>query len=271
VNESSEFKVPSSEGRPSELGTLNSELRQPPQRVRLTFSRLGEQKYLSHLDLARMWARAMRRAELPLAYSAGFSPRPRISFAQALPTGTTTEADLMDIVLDRPLAPDEVMARLNAQLPPNARVLKAEEVAYNAPSVESQLASATYELRVEGAEDEAAVRQAVAELLAHPSIPRVREREGRRREYDLRPLIAGLEVLDCAGGSGRLRLTLANGESLSARPDEVVEALGLRLVPGSVHRTALSLRPGSAGAEPAGSIAMRLQRDEEENGRSNVE
>src|SRR5262249_14422846 len=162
----------------------------------------------------------------------------RISFAQALPTGTTTEADLMDVILERPLSPEAVMARLNAQLPPNARVLKAEEVAYSAPSVESQLAAATYELRVEGAENEDALRAAIADLLARPSIPRVREREGRRREYDLRPLIAELAVLDRSGGWGRLRLTLATGESLSARPEEVVEALGLRLVPGSVHRTA---------------------------------
>jgi radical SAM-linked protein len=195
-----------------------------------------------------MWARAMRRAELPLAYSAGFSPRPRISFAQALPTGTTTEADLMDIVLERPLPPEAVMARLNAQLPPNARVLKAEEVAYNAPSVESQLAAATYALGVEGAANEDALRRTVADLLASPSIPRVREREGRRREFDLRAFIAELEVLDWAGAGGRLRLTLATGESLSARPEEVVEALGLRLVSGSVHRTALTLK--SAGPEP---------------------
>jgi radical SAM-linked protein len=75
------------------------------QRLRVKFSRGDEIKFISNLDLMRLWQRALRRAGMPLAYSEGFNPHPRISLAAPLPLGVTGEAELMDIVLSRPVSP----------------------------------------------------------------------------------------------------------------------------------------------------------------------
>jgi radical SAM-linked protein len=220
------------------------------QRLRVTFSRTGDLKYLSHLDLLRLWARAIRRAELPLAYSGGFTPHPRIAFAQALPTGTTTEADLMDVVLESPLQPETFTERLNAQLPAGARVLGAAEVPYSSPSLQSQLVSATYEIIAEAEVSDQEVRATIADFLTRPVVPWLRERGGKRREFDLRAMLVDLELLGWEGGRGRLRIRLSAGQNASARPEDIVEALGLHVVPGTVHRTALAVR--ESAPEPAG-------------------
>ena len=87
------------------------------QRLRIRFSRGEEIKYISHLDLIRLWQRALNRAGIPLAYSAGFNPHPRISMALALAMGVTSEAELMDIMLDKFVSPHSFTAAISRQLP----------------------------------------------------------------------------------------------------------------------------------------------------------
>ncbi len=85
-------------------------------RLRLKFSRGEELKYISHLDLMRLWERALRRARIPIAYSEGFSPHPRLSLAAPLALGITSEAELIDIFLERRLAPGLLTSALPPQL-----------------------------------------------------------------------------------------------------------------------------------------------------------
>jgi len=87
------------------------------QRLRFRFGRGEELKYISHLDLMRLWSRALRRAGLPVAYSEGFSPHPKISLAAPLPIGVTSEAELMDITLWKPVSPHFAMKSLVPRLP----------------------------------------------------------------------------------------------------------------------------------------------------------
>ncbi len=84
------------------------------QRLRITFTRDETLKYIGHLDMARTWQRIARRANLPLAYSEGFNPQPRLSFAAALPVGCTSDHEELDMVLSPPCAIDEVKSAIGS-------------------------------------------------------------------------------------------------------------------------------------------------------------
>src|SRR3990172_6617082 len=105
------------------------------QRLRLTFSRGEAVKHLSHLALMRLWERALRRADLPLAYSQGFSPHPRLSLAAPLAIGVTSSAELMDIFLERRVSPLFLLKTLKGQLPGGIDLLEVLEVGLGLPSL----------------------------------------------------------------------------------------------------------------------------------------
>jgi radical SAM family uncharacterized protein/radical SAM-linked protein len=96
-------------------------------RYHMVFAKIDNGRFLSHLEMATVFQRAMRRAELPLAYSQGYHPTPRISFGDALPLGLESRVEEMEVVLCQPLTTSEICSRLNAELPPGLEVLEAEE------------------------------------------------------------------------------------------------------------------------------------------------
>ena len=96
-------------------------------RYHLVFAKIDSGRFLGHLEMATAFQRAMRRAELPLAYSQGYHPTPRISFGDALPLGLESRVEEMEVVLRQPLTTSEICSRLNAELPPGLEVLEAEE------------------------------------------------------------------------------------------------------------------------------------------------
>src|SRR5512139_4197265 len=98
------------------------------QRLRITFTRDETLKYIGHLDMARTWQRIARRANLPLAYSEGFNPQPRMSFAAALPVGCTSDHEELDMVLSPPCVIDEVKTQLDQALPPGMKVIAITEM-----------------------------------------------------------------------------------------------------------------------------------------------
>ncbi len=98
------------------------------QRVQLYFTKGREIKYISHLDLARTMERALRRAHLPMVYSQGYNPRPRLAFASALPVGVTGREEIMDVWLTPPLEPLAIAQRLVPQLPPGIQLVHVRQV-----------------------------------------------------------------------------------------------------------------------------------------------
>ena len=134
--------APSLEGR--EPSTVN---RQPTQRIQVKFRKTGELRFLSHLELQRAFSRALRRARIPVAYSMGYNPQPRLSIASPLPVGIEGTGELLDLRLSLPLSPQELLERLNLQLPRGLRWIKAWEVSLKEPSLESQVQWATYLVR----------------------------------------------------------------------------------------------------------------------------
>ena len=94
------------------------------QRLRIRFCRGEEIKFISHLDIMRLWQRALNRAGMPLAYSEGFNPHPRMSLAAPLALGVTSEAEFMDIVLAEWASPHSFTAAVSRQLPPGIKILR---------------------------------------------------------------------------------------------------------------------------------------------------
>jgi radical SAM-linked protein len=187
-------------------------------KLRLRYAKQGKIRFTSHRDTARIWERALRRAELPVATSEGFTPRPRLSFGLALPTGAESIAEYLDVELLDGAVGDEDLAtlpaRLDAVLPVGFRVLVAAIMEPGSPSLQDAVTSVTWEL---SAPDGVDVDAAVTRLLDADQLPLERERKGERRVDDVRPTILAL-----AAGDGRLIADVATvGRGL--RPAELAE------------------------------------------------
>lgn len=118
------------------------------QRLRLWFGKQAEMALVSHLDLVRLFDRAIRRAALPIAFTGGFHPTPRIAFASALPLGATSQAEIVDFELTEIVNPLEFQTSLAAQLPADLPVYQVQSIPLNAPSATQALTTATYRIQV---------------------------------------------------------------------------------------------------------------------------
>jgi radical SAM-linked protein len=205
------------------------------QRLRLTFTKGDEVKYISHLDLMRVWERALRRANMPLLYSKGYNPRPKISIAAPLAVGITGEREIMDVVLERTIAPMDFATSASRQLPRGISLVEVEEVYASLPSLQSQVRSAEYLITLEAGEPREEIERRVAALLRSESLPRQR----RGKTYDLRPLIESASLEAGTSEHHLLRIRLRTGEQGTGRPDEVVAALGVQDLLTEVTRTQL--------------------------------
>ena len=212
-----------------------------PTRYQLTFTKGEGVKYISHLDLMRVFERAMRRADLPLDYSLGFNPRPKLSIAAPAAVGLTAEAELMDINLTRPVGMDDLARSLNNSLPAAIRILAVGPLDLAAPSFQSLVTAAEYRVTVYASESREEITNRISEMMAQEQIIRTRQRKDGVKEYDLRPLVRGVEVEGCEAGKSYLKMDLANGPQGSGRPEEVVLALGLPALPIDIIRTRLVL------------------------------
>jgi radical SAM-linked protein len=204
-------------------------------RARITFTKQGPLRYTGHLDLHRLWERAMRRAELPITYSQGFHPQPKISLAAALPLGFSSRSEVLDVRLNDDIPVEEIATRLKESLPPDIQVLKVESVDERAPALQTQVLSATYEARLSEPIDPSELTRRVEEMMKAETLPR----ERRGKFYDLRPLIEMLSVITEANGKVWLRMVLAAREGATGRPEEVLTALGIEPDTVRVERTRL--------------------------------
>jgi len=205
-------------------------------RYRISFHKTHAMRYTGHLDLHTTWERAFRRAGLPLAYSQGFHPQPRLNLACALPLGFTSEAELLDVWLEQELEPETVKTKLAPVLPPGIWLHTVTAVMTKEPALQVQVQSAVYVITL--LESVESLDQAIAALMAATELPRVR----RGKTYDLRPLIESLIRLpDNPEGWPRLQVRLAARDSATGRPEELLDALGLPVHAARIHRTRLIL------------------------------
>jgi len=207
--------------------------------LRVKFKRGEEIKFISHLDLVRLWQRALHRAEIPLAYSQGFSPHPRISLAAPLALGLTSQAELMDIITTRLVSPHFFTAAMSHQLPPGIAIEQIIHISPTQPSLQSQVRYAEYRVELETERSREEIETALAGLLAKESLPWQHRRDTGVRSYDLRTLIDNLWLIDCQPPHCTLGMRLRCGNSGSGRPEQVALALEFSRRPASILRTKL--------------------------------
>ena len=186
------------------------------QRLRVRYAKRGRARFTSHRDFGRAFERALRRAGVPMAYSSGFSPHPRISYANASPTGAASEAEYLEIALAEARPPAAVQAALDAALPPGLDVV---EVVESPPgALADALTGSRWRVTVAGvaAED---LATAVRAFLAAPAVAVSRMTKNGMREFDARAAVVALE-----SEPGALEMLLEHGTPL-VRPDDVLTGM----------------------------------------------
>ena len=214
------------------------------QRLRIRFSRGEQLKYISHLDLLRLWQRALNRAGIGLAYSEGFNPHPRMSLAAPLALGITSQAELMDIVLDKWSSPHAFTTAITRQLPPGIEVLQVAGIAMTLPSLQSQVAFSEYYVKIRTNQTRDEIEASIASLLDKDTLPWQHRRDTGPHRYDLRKLIDHLWVTDLQDSQVTIGMKLRCDSGGSGRPEQVALALGFPDYPTSIHRAKLFLKTG---------------------------
>jgi radical SAM-linked protein len=230
--------------------------------VRLRFTKRGKVRFVSHRDVARAFERAFRIEQLPLAFTLGFSPRPKVSFGLALSVGHESDAEYLDVELVRPVALDPLPAALSAALPEGIDVSGAAQLVERAPALQESVALVEYRVTPWDHGDRpvtaAVLAPVVGTALASATLPVTRTRKGRESTDDIRPAIRTIELTEDSEGSPALELTLST-QSRGARPREVLDALstdGVVLTEHRVLRTAQWIERDGARVEPLEADAL---------------
>jgi radical SAM-linked protein len=163
------------------------------QRIRLRYTKRGRLRFTSHRDFQRAFERALRRADVPMAYSAGFTPHPKVSYANAAPTGTGSEAEYLEIALTQPRDPERLRELLDESLPPGLDIVDAVEA--RTSGLADRLTASVWELRLDGV-DPADAARAVAAFNAADAVEVQRLTKNGMRTFDARPAVASLESLE---------------------------------------------------------------------------
>ena len=214
------------------------------QRLRLKYYRGPEIKYISHLDLMRLWQRAFTRADIDVAYSEGFNPHPRISLAAPLALEVTSEAELMDVVISKWVSPQYFIAAVNQQLPAGVVITQVYEMPVEVPSLQSQVRFAEYRVDVEKEKSPDEIESAIKKLLTLEELKWEHMRDTGPHRYDLRRLIEDIWLERCEDGRCTLGMRLRCDGTGTGRPEQVVLALGFKQHPTSINRTRLILNAG---------------------------
>ncbi len=176
-------------------------------RMIAAFSKLEPVKFVSHLDMQRLFQRAFRRAELPLAYSKGFNPHPLLSFATAISVGFTSGGEYFDVMLTEPVSPEEFTERVNAVLPEGVRITSAVDAGEFKASLTTLMQSAEYEARLSFAEpvEKAAFGEAISSLLGGEIIVD-KKTKGGIKPVDIRPMLISMELAEFSETSAKLAI-----------------------------------------------------------------
>jgi radical SAM-linked protein len=206
------------------------------------FAKTGKVRWTSHRDLARVWERAIRRLDLPIAYSQGFSPHPKLHFGLALSTGHESVAEYLDLDLDDAAehlpGPEELAAlpeRMTAVLPIGVEVVAVGVIPTSTTSLQQAVESCSWRIEIRGAEP-AEVAAAIARLLAAPELIVTRERKGKAVTDDIRPYVLDLAVVGPTDAGTEITAHLAT-QPRGLRIGELLVALDPDWEEGRVRRT----------------------------------
>ncbi|HJQ42045.1 MAG TPA: TIGR03936 family radical SAM-associated protein [Jatrophihabitantaceae bacterium] len=240
----------------------------PPvvQRIRLRYAKRGRLRFTSHRDFARAFERALRRADVPMAYSAGFTPHPKVSYLGAAPTGVASEAEYLEIGLAREIDPESLRAALDAALPDGLDVVEA--VPAGPGSLADRIQASAWRIELPDV-DVAAAEAAVAAFLARAEVPVERVTKAGRKEVDarsavIRAVVSGPAGPSAAGGPGGERRAILDvvvrQVTPAVRPDDVLVAL--RMVAGlALDAPPVAVRMAQGPLDDAGEVGDPLAPD----------
>ena len=240
----------------------------PVQRIRIRYAKRGPLRFTSHRDFARAFERALRRAAVPIAYSQGFTPHPKISYASAAPTGVGSEAEFLEIGLQAPVDPAELRVALDAALSPGLDVLEAV-IATEGTSLADRIDASRWYLELPGVAP-AAARQAVEAFLAAGEVQVERMTKQGRRSFDARAAVTRLAAIEESGAPSAAVAApcaiidlVVRQVTPAVRPDDVLS--GLRVVAGLVPPVPPRVtRLAQGSLTPQGEIVDPLDADRED-------
>ena len=221
--------------------------------VRIRFAKRGKVRFISHRDVARAFERAFRIEQLPLAFTQGFAPRPKVSFGLALSVGHESDAEYLDVQLVDEVPLDSLARRVSDSLPAGIDVSGTVALADRAPALQEAVTAVAYRVTVTGPDDErVGVRELAATVeraLAQPALPVTRTRKGHEVTEDLRSIVRTMAVTDADNLGPVLDLDLST-QPRGTRPAEVLTAIDGDLVDRRVLRTKQWIERGGARLEP---------------------
>lgn len=201
----------------------------PVQKIRVRYEKLHDMSFLSHLDLVRVFQRALRRARVPLAYSLGFHPRPKISFGMALPIGIESTCEYLDAELSSYREPHGFLSDVNKELPSGLRILSAKNIPLKSSnifnitekviySVILKMSSSKKDLTIDG------YNRVIEVFLSNSKILIEKKRDSDTKRVDIKPLIESMRAIE-KNGMIDLELIIKVRESDNVRPDEIIKEL----------------------------------------------
>lgn len=198
-------------------------------KIRLKFRKVGVLRFLSHLELVHLFYRASKRADLPLCFSGGFHPMPRIIFATALPVGMESLKEILDMECEGRITAAEVMEKLNQTLPPGIEIMEAEEVPlfFHLSSLPHP---SIYWIPLASLLSKEEAIPKIKKALDKKEFFLDQERDGKKRSVDIRPLIEKMEIKEKEERSGEepqwgVELVLRRAMGRTAKPIEIVGAV----------------------------------------------
>jgi radical SAM family uncharacterized protein/radical SAM-linked protein len=197
-------------------------------RVRLKLSKTGRARMVGHLEYLKMFQRAVRRAKIPIRFSQGFHPTPKVSYLEALPMGVSSEAELIDLELLYPVPIEQIISDINVQLPDGFKIIEGNIVAWKAPSPSAAVASSSYRVPLPIPVSEELDRQ-ISDFLAADEIVITRVKKGKEKRSNIRP-----DILDIRRIGDELQIELIKGSPLQVAAQllsvevEAVRRLGVR-------------------------------------------
>jgi len=207
-----------------------------PIRYRMKYSKTGNLRFIGHLDTQVMFERALRRTRLPLRYTQGFNKRIRLNLASALPLGFISSTEMLDFWLNEPVEEQFILQMLENALPAEIHVLEVNQTDSSLPSLQGSLTSSEYEITLPAYIESELFQQKIERLLAQPDVPVTR----RNKTIDYKPLILEYELRNDSSDNSVVYFKLSSTPTGNARPDTILELLGIDPADCVIERTRLN-------------------------------
>ena len=204
-------------------------------RYRINYAKEDGMRYTSNLDVHKMWERTFRRAKLPLVYSQGFHPQPKIQQASPLPLGFLSKNELVDFLLDQDINTDSLKENLSSTLPSGIVINNINQIDLQQPALQTQTEASEYHIFFLDPIDEKLLIKQISTILSETSIKRIR----RGKSYDLRPLILEIDLVP--ESPLFLKMLLKSKEGATGRPEEVLSELNIPVESARIIRNQIIL------------------------------